>query len=549
MSSLLTRRSAWEFFCSWILSFGILTGCASGDTSHKDSLDFPIDSVIIVNKNIFETDSAEYNYWPFRLANKLHIRTRKFVIERELLLKRGDFFSRSLADETERNLRALPFLWSAEVELYQDANGRNIMKVTTSDTWTLLVGPSINHSASETTFRLRFEEQNLFGLGQFLSFRYFFRNFDDNYHVVSFRENRLLNSRYFLEIYHSTDPEAGLKGIIFGRPLYSLDTKVSFRSSFFDENRRDDYYSHGKVTSRVRVTGDQANFEGYYRFGTYTSKIMTGISLKYRNMNVVDSARFSPAGENTNTSIDSGRFRFPVDSLYYEIEPEFSIQNLNYAKAFRINSYGRVEDIRMINGCLISLGWADDINSRRDLYRTVTLQCNFSKYYNSNLVYVGLYRKFWYSGGIDFRKTLSISIKYYNNALTWLTPVIRMSYDEDYRWDKSAVLYLGENNGLRGYPKNFSTGSRRLYGNVENRLFSGIQVFSVDIGAAQFSDFGCCWIQGTDIKTRDILWSVGGGLRLGIEKISATGIFRLDFAYAGQLKTWQISFGLGQYFE
>ena len=122
-----------------------------------------IDSIHIENGEIFAEDSSKYDLWIFQLANRLHIKTKKYVIRRELLLKEGDPFSRRLADETERNLRALPFLWDARVNLRQSPKGKNVLEVSTADSWTLLGGISISRTAGETVYHIRGEERvNIF---------------------------------------------------------------------------------------------------------------------------------------------------------------------------------------------------------------------------------------------------------------------------------------------------------------------------------------------------------------------------------------------------
>jgi len=100
---------------------------------------------------------------------------------------------------------------------------------------------------------------------------------------------------------------------------------------------------------------------------------------------------------------------------------------------------------------------------------------------------------------------------------------------------------------LRGYPKNYSTGEKRIAGNIECRIFPGINILSADLGAVQFFDFGKSWKYDSNLRFRDLLWSVGIGLRIGVERVSSAKMMRFDLAYAGKLKDWQISFGLGQY--
>ena len=125
--------------------------------------------------------------------------------------------------------------------------------------------------------------------------------------------------------------------------------------------------------------------------------------------------------------------------------------------------------------------------------------------------------------------------------------MLRAVYTEDIIEQGGHTLYLGENNGLRGYPRNYSTGQKRLISNIENRVFFGIEILSVDMGAVQFVDLGRGWGKNESMHLRDIYWSVGFGLRFSAERVSNARMMRLDLAYAGEIKDWQLSFGVGHY--
>ncbi len=120
-------------------------------------------------------------------------------------------------------------------------------------------------------------------------------------------------------------------------------------------------------------------------------------------------------------------------------------------------------------------------------------------------------------------------------------------YLEDWRSDGQEVLYLGENSGMRGYPRFYTEGEKLLRVNIENRIFTGIKMLSAEFGITQFLDMGQTWSDGERFEMRQILWTVGCGLRIGTERVSNAELIRIDLAYAGRLKNWQISFGVGQY--
>ncbi|MCP4704557.1 MAG: hypothetical protein GY865_08095, partial [candidate division Zixibacteria bacterium] len=55
------------------------------------------------------------------------------------------------------------------------------------------------------------------------------------------------------------------------------------------------------------------------------------------------------------------------------------------------------------------------------------------------------------------------------------------------------------------------------------------------------------WSDGERFELNRNLWTVGIGLRIGAERVSNAEMIRIDCAYAGKTKNWQISFGVGQY--
>ena len=83
---------------------------------------FPIiRSIQIDHKPVFtEDERLQVPYLPdltfiFRAANFLHIDTKEEVIRRELLVREGDPADPFLIEESERNLRALPYIREVKI--------------------------------------------------------------------------------------------------------------------------------------------------------------------------------------------------------------------------------------------------------------------------------------------------------------------------------------------------------------------------------------------------------------------------------------------------
>jgi len=81
--------------------------------------------------NIFDESDPRENKGLYRLADRLHVRTKPSTIRAQLLFRSGDRYSAQLLAETERNLRKLVFIYDAKVfpVRYADGNGTTSVDV------------------------------------------------------------------------------------------------------------------------------------------------------------------------------------------------------------------------------------------------------------------------------------------------------------------------------------------------------------------------------------------------------------------------------------
>lgn len=97
-----------------------------------------------------------------RAARTLHVTTRDEVIRRYLLLDVGEPCNQIRRAESERILRAQPFLVDARIQVYDDEDGGVRLEVETRDEFSLLVGASAS-PPSPYLKGLRVGENNLGG--------------------------------------------------------------------------------------------------------------------------------------------------------------------------------------------------------------------------------------------------------------------------------------------------------------------------------------------------------------------------------------------------
>lgn len=520
-----------------LLALFLASPVVSGDKETPTS-GVIIDSVAIDNRNIYDLDDPQYRHWIFKLANKFNIKTKKSFIKRELLLREGDLYSDALAEETAHNLRALSHIWNAGVCLRQ-IDSVAVLQVTTSDRWSLVGGPSIKRSAGETTYQLGFEEANFLGYGQFVGVNVFIRDFDDDFYSLAYTYPRMLGTNLRFNGYRNTSPETGLSWIELSQPRLSLSQRFSFSFKFEHIDRRNDYYRNGEIVARDDVAGYDFSGKVSQRWWGYHTKFMAALLYKYMDIDV----------SNRQLYADDVSVTFARDSLFHFVEGQLGIEDIRYVKTRRINIFSRDEDVDLISGVYIKYGRAWDRQEGGKLYDKFTLEAHLDRYWPPHLFLTDFERNEWFNGSVSFRKRQDVSIKYYYNGLTWYTPVAAIHHTRDIRQDRMRFLFVGGNAGIRGYPRNYRNGEKRLLINLEQRFFPGLRLVAHDLGLAQFVDLGQSWSHGETLDFSDMNWSVGVGIRIGAERIAREEALRIDLAYAGRPKTWEISFGLGQFID
>jgi len=99
--------------------------------------------------------------------------------------------------------------------------------------------------------------------------------------------------------------------------------------------------------------------------------------------------------------------------------------------------------------------------------------------------------------------------------------------------DPELQLLLGGDNGLRGFPLRYESGTSRALFTVEQRVFTDWYPFRLArVGAAVFADVGRTWGSGV-VGNSDpgLLRDVGFGFRLGNTRSGLGNVLHIDFAF------------------
>ena len=175
----------------------------------------------------------EVGPWGTRLANSIHFTTREQLIRSMLLTEEGDPYDRARLEETERNLRRLPFIKSARVVAGEPHDGHVDLEVITQDSWSLEPGLSFGQKGGESHFSFDVTERNL--LGRALEVRFGIEeNPDRSRQILRLRDHALLGPYWTSELRYSDNSDGSEQRLVIERPFYSTETPWSFL--FFAEN-------------------------------------------------------------------------------------------------------------------------------------------------------------------------------------------------------------------------------------------------------------------------------------------------------------------------
>jgi len=121
-----------------------------------------IDTIIVVNRNVFDLQEPDAPGFIARLANRLHARTRAGVIRSTLLINPGDRYDSARVAESERALRNLYVFSRVRIDTTR-LDGRLALRVATTDGWSTKPQLGYSSAGGDVTWMVGLVEDNLLG--------------------------------------------------------------------------------------------------------------------------------------------------------------------------------------------------------------------------------------------------------------------------------------------------------------------------------------------------------------------------------------------------
>jgi len=484
-----------------------------------------IGQILIGVHDVFDLDDPRENNWVYRTANILHIQTRESTVRDQLILSEGAPLVARELEECERILRGRRYIFDAVVRVARYDPETNVadIEVSTRDVWTL--NPGISYSQEGGTHRTSFsiEEYNLLGLGQKLQFEYK-SDVDRTTSEVEWLNPHFLGSRWSVWTRYADLSDGETRFLDVDRPFYALDTRWSVGGTGLDDDRVQTRYDLGEEVDAFRVGSRFLDL----RYG-WSKGLQDGRALRWRAGLRYDEKFYALEPGETPPS------KLPGDRKF--VYPWLGIEWVEdaYQKVREREQIGRTEDAYRGLYFTASLGYASEAAGSSHDALLLTAAASRAKEYRPGREWVlSADAEGRLESGDLVDAVLSAEARHYwriDQRQTFFAKAIGTVTE---KLDADRQLLLGAEEGLRGYPFRYQTGTSSALVTLEHRYFTDWYPFRLfHVGGAAFLDVGRTWGETlSGVPPRGWLADVGVGLRLGNSRSGLSSVVHVDLSWA-----------------
>ena len=481
-----------------------------------------VGEIHIDNRDIFDAEDPKENGILYRAANALHIRTRREVIQRKLLFKSGERVSVRVIEETERLLRSNQFVYDVTIRPVAYHDGVVDIEVRTRDTWTLQPGISAGREGGSTSHGVTLRENNAFGTGVQVGVD---RSSEFNRTGTEYRitDNHAFGGWTKVDYALTQFSDGEHKALSLTRPFYALDTRWAAGFTGSKDDRIDSVYTNGAIAGQYRHKQDKADV-----FGGLSRGLVEGWVHRY-------SAGLDYAKDtydlDPNLPVPA---QLPQDQTVVAPFLRYEVVQDSFEKLKNRDLIERPEYVLMGWQSQAQLGRAlTGLGSTQNLWIYSAGASDGLRFSAGQTALASASISGQSGYGPLTNRLLSGSIRYYGRP-TGDTLLFASLAGDDLRDSNAAnQLVLGGDTGLRGYPRNYQAGNRRVLFNLEERAYTDwypLRLFRV--GGAVFFDLGHAW-RGPTENTANAGWlsDVGFGLRIVSARASFGKVTHIDLAF------------------
>jgi len=473
--------------------------------------------------DVFDLTKPDENNWIGRTANHLHALTREGVIRRVLLFAEGDRVRERRIYETERLLRALPFVKNAHIDPVVEPDGTVVARVRVRDAWTTQVSANYSQVGGQRTTSFGVDEKNFMGLGKSVAFD-LSKDHERSTWGLAYGDPQLLGSRWTLATHIQYLTDGYTRSLQLERPFFALDTPWSTGVALSQSHASLYLYDQGTQVFQAPFIQNEVRLSGAVALRESGNRVWRGgLLLKRQDTSYGAIIQTGPLGPLPPPTLTDRRLRGPALTLSTQEDAFDTFEDLL--------GMDTPEDY--------NLAWTGNVELgiyRRSFGSTMNapfFRIQVGRGWSSSSENLTLLAASWEgrkpATGLE-NTHLALSLVQYRKLTSNQILAGMVTVDQAQRPDPETWYYLGGDQGLRGFPNQLHPGDARWTASFDYRLLTERRWWGlVRLGYTAFLDLGS--VRRMDGQGWSRTYSdVGVGLRLGNLKSSAGRVILLSVA-------------------
>ena len=470
-----------------------------------------------------------------RFAAKQHMTTRESVIRRYLALQLGDACTEIRRAESERILRAQPFIADASVIAYSDGNGGIVLNVSTVDEVSIILGLGVG-GGSPAIHSALLGEDNLMGSALHVDASWKKgRRFADTRDQFTAKvvDYQFLGRPYQLSAEGARRELGSDWGAELSHPFLTDLQRISWRTTAGNLNGYYDFRRPGAEPSTLKLARSYSDIGGVVRFGPPLGRVaLVGGSLSFEDEDPGGQpVLVTPIGLVADTS--QALMNRYTKHQTARVNALWGLRNVHFLRASGFDALEGAQDLRTGVQVATLIG------------KGVTfLRGKESDWFGSTDLYAGMASPISYAaidisgeGRRDEDGNWDGMLAHGRGAL-YLKPWNRHTVISDLVWSGGwrqripfQLTFADRDGGLRGFRQSDVGGARRLIGHFEDRYLIGRYKQLASIGVAGFAEAGKIWAGDSPFGVTTPLSGTLGFSVLAASPPQSRRTIRADFAF------------------
>lgn len=403
-----------------------------------------------------------------RFGNKVHLKTKKFIVKNLLLIKKNQPLDSLLAKESERLVRRQRFIRSVLIEPIELKNNKDSVDISIRvlDSWSLIPTGSF----SGTRGNLEITERNVFGLGhefeQTLTNRFDNKaNGNSSRYTINNVANSFINTTLYYENDLNDNKRKSVKAErIFYSPLTHWAGGIYFENRFYRDSLPD-------LSNDFEVQNFKLETQDYW--AGHSFKLFPGKDEDFRTTNFVSTLRYQNINylEKPDLVYDTSRF-FNDEKNYLA---SIGITTRKFAEEKYLFNFGIIEDVPFGQVYSFTAGFQEKNNLKRAYFGG---RFAYGNYFTFGYLGTNIEWGSFVNNGKSEETTLRIEANYFTNIMHWGNWKIRqfikptLVIGNHRNQNIKDRININESNGLSGFNSTTLFGTKKWIASFQTQTYS-----------------------------------------------------------------------------